>query len=94
MRFFGSLLSAAFVFSPIPWLAALLRLPSLLYDLALYHGRAFPHLKNKSLLLHGPFVLLTGGGSSAQWHTETRTAKPGVLRRLYPQPKGCRRCGR
>jgi len=32
-----------------------------------------------------PFVLLTGRGSSAQWHTETRTAKSGVLRQLYPQ---------
>jgi assimilatory nitrate reductase catalytic subunit len=31
-----------------------------------------------------PFVLLTGRGSSAQWHTNTRTSKSEVLRRLYP----------
>jgi anaerobic selenocysteine-containing dehydrogenase len=29
-------------------------------------------------------VLLTGRGSSSQWHTGTRTAKSPVLRRLYP----------
>ncbi|MDZ4683760.1 MAG: nitrate reductase [Planctomycetaceae bacterium] len=32
-----------------------------------------------------PFVLLTGRGSAAQWHTQTRTAKSAVLRKLYPQ---------
>lgn len=32
-----------------------------------------------------PFVLLTGRGTSAQWHTQTRTAKSGVLRRMYPK---------
>ncbi|MCS7090629.1 MAG: nitrate reductase [Verrucomicrobiota bacterium] len=31
-----------------------------------------------------PFVLLTGRGSAAQWHTNTRTAKSTVLRQLYP----------
>lgn len=31
-----------------------------------------------------PFVLLTGRGTSAQWHTQTRTAKSPVLRRLHP----------
>lgn len=31
-----------------------------------------------------PFTLLTGRGSSAQWHTQTRTAKSDVLRRLSP----------
>ena len=31
-----------------------------------------------------PFVLLTGRGSSAQWHTETRTKKSAMLRRLAP----------
>jgi assimilatory nitrate reductase catalytic subunit len=31
-----------------------------------------------------PFLLLTGRGSSAQWHTQTRTAKSDVLRKLYP----------
>jgi assimilatory nitrate reductase catalytic subunit len=29
-------------------------------------------------------VLLTGRGSAAQWHTQTRTAKSAVLRKLYP----------
>lgn len=32
-----------------------------------------------------PYILLTGRGSSAQWHTQTRTAKSPVLRKLYPQ---------
>ncbi|MEX2553123.1 MAG: molybdopterin dinucleotide binding domain-containing protein, partial [Actinomycetota bacterium] len=32
-----------------------------------------------------PFTLLTGRGTSAQWHTQTRTAKSDVLRKLYPQ---------
>ena len=31
-----------------------------------------------------PFVLLTGRGSSAQWHTNTRTGRSDVLRQLYP----------
>ncbi len=31
-----------------------------------------------------PFILLTGRGSSAQWHTETRTRKSDVLRQLSP----------
>jgi len=34
-----------------------------------------------------PFVLLTGRGTSAQWHTNTRTGKSDVLRKLYsPNP--------
>ncbi len=32
-----------------------------------------------------PLILLTGRGSSAQWHTNTRTAKSAVLRKLYPR---------
>jgi anaerobic selenocysteine-containing dehydrogenase len=32
-----------------------------------------------------PFVLLTGRGTSAQWHTNTRTGKSAVLRSLYPE---------
>jgi anaerobic selenocysteine-containing dehydrogenase len=32
-----------------------------------------------------PFLLLTGRGSSAQWHTQTRTAKSDVLRKLHPK---------
>ena len=31
-----------------------------------------------------PLILLTGRGTSAQWHTETRTAKSEVLRKLAP----------
>ena len=31
-----------------------------------------------------PLVLLTGRGSSAQWHTETRTRKSATLRKLAP----------
>jgi assimilatory nitrate reductase catalytic subunit len=34
---------------------------------------------------HYPLTLLTGRGSSSQWHTQTRTSKSPVLRRLYPQ---------
>lgn len=32
-----------------------------------------------------PFTLLTGRGTSAQWHTNTRTGKSEILRKLYPQ---------
>lgn len=32
-----------------------------------------------------PFVLLTGRGTASQWHTQTRTAKSDVLRKLYPE---------
>lgn len=32
-----------------------------------------------------PLRLLTGRGSSAQWHTQTRTGKSGVLRKLSPE---------
>lgn len=32
-----------------------------------------------------PFVLLTGRGSASQWHTQTRTSKSAVLRKLYPE---------
>lgn len=31
-----------------------------------------------------PFTLLTGRGTSAQWHTETRTVKSVILRKLAP----------
>lgn len=31
-----------------------------------------------------PFVLLTGRGTSAQWHTQTRTGKSALLRQLHP----------
>jgi assimilatory nitrate reductase catalytic subunit len=32
-----------------------------------------------------PFYLLTGRGTSSQWHTQTRTAKSKVLTKLYPE---------
>jgi assimilatory nitrate reductase catalytic subunit len=32
-----------------------------------------------------PLLLLTGRGSAAQWHTQTRTSKSAVLRKLYPR---------
>lgn len=32
-----------------------------------------------------PFMLLTGRGTAAQWHTQTRTKKSAVLRTLYPE---------
>ncbi len=32
-----------------------------------------------------PFLLLTGRGTAAQWHTQTRTSKSAVLRKLYPR---------
>ncbi|MEX0744295.1 MAG: nitrate reductase [Phycisphaeraceae bacterium] len=44
-------------------------------------GRAMPEPVNGEY----PFVLLTGRGSSSQWHTQTRTGKSAVLRKLYPQ---------
>ncbi len=31
-----------------------------------------------------PFIMLTGRGTSSQWHTNTRTGKSDVLRKLYP----------
>ena len=32
-----------------------------------------------------PMLLLSGRGTSSQWHTQTRTGKSSVLRKLYPQ---------
>ena len=32
-----------------------------------------------------PYWLLTGRGTSAQWHTQTRTSQSHVLRSLYPE---------
>jgi assimilatory nitrate reductase catalytic subunit len=32
-----------------------------------------------------PFLLLTGRGSASQWHTQTRTQKSAVLRKLAPE---------
>jgi len=42
--------------------------------------RAIPEPTDKRY----PFALLTGRGSSSQWHTQTRTAKSALLRKLYP----------
>lgn len=32
-----------------------------------------------------PLILITGRGSASQWHTQTRTGKSSVLKKLYPQ---------
>lgn len=32
-----------------------------------------------------PYLLLTGRGTASQWHTQTRTSKSAVLKKLYPQ---------
>jgi assimilatory nitrate reductase catalytic subunit len=47
-----------------------------------------------------PLLLLTGRGTVAQWHTQTRTSKSAVLRKLYPadlyieiNPADARRAG-
>jgi anaerobic selenocysteine-containing dehydrogenase len=32
-----------------------------------------------------PFIMLTGRGTSSQWHTQTRTGKSDILRKLYPE---------
>ncbi len=31
-----------------------------------------------------PYLLLTGRGTSSQWHTQSRTAKSDILKKLYP----------
>jgi assimilatory nitrate reductase catalytic subunit len=43
--------------------------------------RAMPELPDKQF----PFLLMTGRGSSAQWHTGSRTNKSAVLRKLAPR---------
>ena len=43
--------------------------------------RAMPESPNSRY----PYLLLTGRGTAAQWHTQTRTAKSAVLRQLGPQ---------
>jgi assimilatory nitrate reductase catalytic subunit len=44
-------------------------------------SRAMPEPANDEY----PFILLTGRGTSSQWHTQTRTGKSDVLRKLYPE---------
>ncbi len=43
--------------------------------------RPLPETTNETY----PLVLLTGRGTSAQWHTQTRTSKSEVLRKLYSE---------
>src|SRR5438094_741693 len=43
-----------------------------------------PRRARESVSARFPLVLLTGRGSSSQWHTETRTAKSALLRSLAP----------
>ncbi len=43
--------------------------------------RALPEVPDEAY----PFMLLTGRGTSSQWHTQTRTGKSAVLKKLYPQ---------
>jgi predicted molibdopterin-dependent oxidoreductase YjgC len=43
-----------------------------------------PRAPRAALSEHFPLVLLTGRGSSAQWHTGTRTSKSALLRSLAP----------
>lgn len=45
----------------------------------------FPHSVPEPVDPDFPFLLLTGRGSSAQWHTQTRTGKSDLLRQLSPQ---------
>lgn len=44
-----------------------------------------PHRMPEPPSAEYPFLLLTGRGTAAQWHTQTRTSKSAVLRKLYPQ---------
>jgi anaerobic selenocysteine-containing dehydrogenase len=44
-----------------------------------------PHPPDESTSRRFPLVLLTGRGTSAQWHTGTRTGKSAILRSLAPQ---------
>jgi predicted molibdopterin-dependent oxidoreductase YjgC len=46
---------------------------------------ADPRPPEEQLTARHPLVLLTGRGSSAQWHTGTRTSKSPMLRSLSPQ---------
>ena len=44
-----------------------------------------PHQSLETPDTEYPFWLLTGRGTTAQWHTQTRTCKSSVLRKLYPE---------
>jgi len=43
-----------------------------------------PRPLTEKLTASHPFILLTGRGSASQWHTQTRTGKSAVLRKLSP----------
>lgn len=64
----------------------------------LFADGRFHHPDGRARFVHGeprplpeptnaeyPLTLLTGRGSSSQWHTQTRTAKSAVLRKLFPR---------
>jgi assimilatory nitrate reductase catalytic subunit len=78
--------------------ASLIPHPSSFTERRLFEDGRFYHPDGKARFLYEPprevpektdaefpFVLLTGRGTSAQWHTETRTGKSGILRRLSPE---------
>ena len=44
-----------------------------------------PRPPEEALTIRHPLVLLTGRGSSAEWHTGTRTSKSAILRSLAPE---------
>ena len=44
-------------------------------------NKAFPESVSEDY----PFMLITGRGTSAQWHTQTRTEKSAILRKMYPE---------
>lgn len=71
--------------------------PSSLKERRLFEDGRFFHADGRAKILFDPpqpmpepadaaypFILLTGRGTSSQWHTNTRTGKSDVLRKLYP----------
>jgi len=71
--------------------------PSIATERRLFEDGTFYHADKKAKFLFEaprdvpeitdveyPFILLTGRGTSSQWHTQTRTGKSAVLRKLYP----------
>lgn len=39
----------------------------------------------EAIINNFPFQMLTGRGTSSQWHTQTRTSKSEILKKLYPK---------
>jgi len=88
-------------------------LPSLSNERRLFENGQFYHQDGKAKLHFSdpspmperpdegfPFILLTGRGTSSQWHTGTRTGKSDILKKLYPaqayieiHPRDARRLG-